>query len=68
MSFSYGFAYRQASDKYTLSVTEAYSEPLTEPIPFQAFNDLPYESSTLRIDWMSNFALEGAKARPSGSR
>lgn len=68
MSFSYGFAYRQASDDYAFSFTEAYSEPLEDPVPFQVLNNLPYVSSTLRIDWMSNFALEGAKGRPPGSR
>lgn len=68
MSFSYGFAYRQASDEYAFSVTEAYSEPVTDPAPFQALNSLPYESSTLRVDWMSNFSLEGARGRPPGSR
>jgi hypothetical protein len=68
MSFSYGFAYRQASDDYAFSFTEAYSEPIQNPAPFKALNSLPYQSSTLRIDWMSNFALEGAKGRPPGSR
>lgn len=68
MSFSYGFAYRQASDEYAYSFTEAYSEPIEDPAPFRALNNLPFQSSTLRIDWMSNFALEGAKGRPPGSR
>lgn len=68
MAFSYGFAYNQASDRFTLSVTEAYTEPITNPPPFTVLNQLNYTSSTLRVDWMSNFSIEGAAARPPGSR
>lgn len=68
MSFSYGFAYNQTSDTFALSFTEAYSEPESDPLPFQKLNSLPYTSSTLRVDWMSNFSLEGQANTPSGYR
>jgi hypothetical protein len=68
MAFSYGFAFNQKSGQYTLSVTEAYVEPTWHPEPFNILNRLPYVSSTLRVDWMSNFSSEVSQARPPGGR
>ncbi|KAJ5632209.1 hypothetical protein N7490_008548 [Penicillium lividum] len=38
------------------------------PAPFTSLETVPFESSTVRIDRMSNLSLEGASHTPSGSR
>jgi hypothetical protein len=68
MAFSYGYSYDQASDQYSLSFTHAYARPILHPAPFTSLEQIPYESSTVRIDRMSNLSLEGASHTPSGSR
>jgi hypothetical protein len=68
VSFSYGYAYSQEDDTFGISVTEAYAQPISDPAPFAALNALQHKSSTLRVDWMSNFSLEGASGRPPGGR
>ncbi|CAI7567948.1 unnamed protein product [Penicillium pancosmium] len=68
MAFSYGYSYDQASDNFSLSFTHAYARPVLHPAPFTQLETIPYESSTVRIDLMSNLSVEGASHTPSGSR
>lgn len=68
MAFSYGYSYNQAADNFSLSFTHAYAQPNLHPAPFAHLETIPYESSTVRIDRMSNLAKEGASHTPSGSR
>jgi hypothetical protein len=68
MAFSYGYSYDQASDQFSLSFSHAYARPVLHPAPFTRLERIPYKSSTVRIDRMSNLSLEGASHTPSGSR
>lgn len=62
MCFSGRFAYNQTLDEYQVSMMQAYYEPVLRPAVFDDLNAIPYESSDVRIDWMSNFALESVQA------
>ncbi|KPM46107.1 hypothetical protein AK830_g422 [Neonectria ditissima] len=66
MCFSSRYAYSQTQDVFQISVTPAYYEPVLKPPVFDALNEIPYESSTVRVDWMSNFASESVA--PHGLR
>ncbi|VUC30967.1 unnamed protein product [Clonostachys rosea] len=66
MCFSSRYAYDQAQDRFQISLTEAYYQPVLKPAVFDAVNELPNESSTVRIDRMSNFALDAVA--PQGLR
>lgn len=68
LSFSYGYSYDQETDQFGVSFTHAYARPVLDPLPFEGINKIPYESSSLRVDWMSNISLEGASNTPSGGR
>ncbi|ETS79957.1 hypothetical protein PFICI_07486 [Pestalotiopsis fici W106-1] len=66
MCFSSRYAYNQTLDEFSVSMTQAYAQPILEPPVFATLNEVPYESSTVRVDWMSNFALESVQ--PPGTR
>lgn len=68
LSFSYGYSYDQETDQFGVSVTHAYSRPVLDPPPFAGIHKIPYESNSVRVDWMSNISLEGAANMPSGDR
>lgn len=68
MSFYYGFGYDQETDNYTLAFTQEYSQPILNPRPFYRLNQVPSESSTLRIDWSTSFSREVDSATPPGGR
>ncbi|KAK6220642.1 hypothetical protein LQW54_002087 [Pestalotiopsis sp. IQ-011] len=44
-------------------VTQAYTQPVLTPSVFDTLNEIPYESSNVRVDWMSNFAAESVRAQ-----
>lgn len=54
------YAYNQTADTYDLSLSQAYFEPILEPAVFAGVNSIPYESSDVRIDWMSNYTVASA--------
>lgn len=62
MCFSSRYAYNQTSDDFTVDVTQAYTQPVLTPPVFDTLNEIPYESSNVRVDWMSNFAAESVQA------
>lgn len=66
MAFYYTFDYDLDADDYTFTVNEEYAYPILDPQPFGALNQIPFESSTLRVDWPSKFSAEGVS--PSGGR
>lgn len=66
MCFSSRYAYNQTTDGFAMSMTHAYYEPVENPLVFDGLSKVPYESSTVRVDWMSNFAAESTS--PHGSR
>lgn len=68
MAFAYGYSYSQARQSFSLTFTEAYTEPILDPPPFETLNSIPFTGSTLKIARMSNFSLEGGAARPPGGR
>lgn len=68
MIFYYGYNYDQASGQFALSFSHGYNRPILHPAPFASLEKIPYDSSTVRIDRMSNLSLEGASHTPSGSR
>lgn len=68
MSFYYSFGYDQEADGYDLSVTQTYAQPILDPLAFRELNQIPSESSTLRVDWLTEFSKEVASATPPGGR
>lgn len=66
MSFSSRYAYNQTLDEFTIDVSQAYTQPVLTPAVFDVLNEIPYESSSVRVDWMSNFAAESVQ--PPGLR
>ena len=68
MAFWYDMGYDQRSGNYTLAFNRAYTAPERHPLPFRALDRIPSTSSTVRIDWQSNFSLEVAEATPPGLR
>lgn len=68
MSFYYGFGYDQKTDEYSISVTQTYSQPILDPPVFRKLNQIPSESSTTRVDWLTEFSKEVASATPPGGR
>ncbi|KAE8393463.1 hypothetical protein BDV23DRAFT_170164 [Aspergillus alliaceus] len=68
MAFYYSFGYDQRIDDFSLAVSQEYSLPVLTPAPFKDLNQIPYESSTVRIDWNSRLSVEGATATPPGGR
>ena len=66
MCFSSRYLYNQTDDRFYTAVTRAYSQPVLSPPVFNSLDQIPYESSTVRIDWMSAFAVEDIS--PHGSR
>ncbi|KAJ5270030.1 hypothetical protein N7505_005788 [Penicillium chrysogenum] len=66
MAFYYRFEYDQEADDFILGMNQEYAHPISNPPPFRQVNEVPFESSTLRIDWPSNFSVEGIS--PSGGR
>lgn len=67
-SFSYGYGYQQSTDTFDVALSEAYTQPNTDPAPFQGLNAIEHESSTLRVTSMSNLSVETADATPDGGR
>jgi hypothetical protein len=68
MAFSYGCGYNQTLDIFSLSFSQTYAQTVKQPALFVELDRIPYESSTVRIDWMSNLSLEGDSRTPSGGR
>lgn len=66
MCFSSRYYYDSAQDRFRISVTQAYYEPVLEPAVFDSLNAIPSEANTVRVDWMSNFALDSVA--PNGLR
>ena len=66
MAFYYRFDYDQEADDFIIAMDQEYAHPISDPAPFREVNEIPFESSTLRIDWKSNFSVEGIS--PSGGR
>ncbi|KAF7595201.1 hypothetical protein BBP40_006945 [Aspergillus hancockii] len=66
MAFYYSFGYNQTADEYTLVFHQEYSLPTLSPAPFEELNRIPFETSTIRIDWNSEFSIEGASRTPLG--
>lgn len=62
MCFSSRYFYDQNETRFRMSMTQAYYEPVLTPTVFESLNQIPFESSTVRVDWMSNFAFEGVAA------
>ncbi|KAL2678368.1 hypothetical protein Neosp_009114 [[Neocosmospora] mangrovei] len=71
MSFWSRYFYDVANERFRMSFFQAYSEPVLQPSVFEELNKITYESSNLRIDWMSNHSLdsevEGVKNTPGFS-
>ncbi|KAF7194442.1 Bifunctional solanapyrone synthase [Pseudocercospora fuligena] len=69
MTFWYSYKYNVTKDTFSLSFSQAYTEPIMDPPPFRAINNIAgANTSGLRIDSMSSFAKEVTKARPPGAR
>ena len=68
MSFYYSVGYNQTTNDFDISVTQEYSHPIMDPVPFSELNQIPFESDSNRIDWPSNFSVEVNSANPSGDR
>jgi hypothetical protein len=66
LTFSYAYVYNQTTDQYIFAFSEAYTQPVLAPTPFEALKNISYETSTSKVDWMSNFALESYQ--PNGNR
>ncbi|KXH35205.1 FAD binding domain-containing protein [Colletotrichum simmondsii] len=66
MSFWTRNSYDVANDRFSMSVSQAYYEPIVEPPVFTELNKIPYETSNLRVDWMSNHSLDSVS--PHGLR
>ncbi|KXH33415.1 FAD binding domain-containing protein [Colletotrichum nymphaeae SA-01] len=66
MSFWTRNSYDVANDRFSISVSQAYYEPVVEPPVFTELNKIPYETSNLRVDWMSNHSLDSVS--PHGLR
>ena len=66
MCFSSRYAYNQAQDRFQISMTQAYYQPVLKPAVFDDVNRIPYESTTVRVDRMSEFALDSVA--PHGMR
>lgn len=63
MCFSTRYFWDSSEARFRMSVTQAYSEPVLEPAVFESLNRIPFESSTVRVDKMSNFAFESVAPR-----
>lgn len=63
MCFSTRYFWDSSEGRFRMSVTQAYYEPILEPAVFDSLNEIPFESSTVRVDWMSNFAFENVGPR-----
>lgn len=63
MCFSTRYFWDSKESRFRMSVTQAYYEPILEPPVFDSLNRIPFESSNVRVDWMSNFALENVGPR-----
>ncbi|KAF0330747.1 FAD binding domain protein [Colletotrichum asianum] len=63
MCFSTRYFWDSSESRFRMSVTQAYYEPILEPAVFDSLSQIPFESSTVRVDWMSNFALENVGPR-----
>lgn len=68
MSFYYSLGYNQTTDEFDISFTQEYSQPITNPVPFEELNQIPFESDTNPIDWPSKFSEEVNSADPPGDR
>ncbi|KXH67495.1 FAD binding domain-containing protein [Colletotrichum salicis] len=66
MSFWSRNSYDAASDRFSISVSQTYYEPVVEPPVFAELNKIPYETSILRVDWMSNHSFDSVS--PHGLR
>ena len=57
MTFWYSYKYNATKDTFNLSFSQAYTEPIRDPPPFRAINNIAgANTSALRIDSMSSFA------------
>lgn len=52
------YSYSPADDSFFWAVNQAYNPPQEYPPPFERLNNLPHQSSTLRLDTPSNFSVE----------
>ena len=68
MSFYYSFGYDQQTNNYSLAVSQEYSQPVSSPAPFNRLNQIPFETSTLRVGQLTEFTEEVASATPPGGR
>ncbi|KAE8355638.1 hypothetical protein BDV28DRAFT_162720 [Aspergillus coremiiformis] len=68
MAFYYSFGYQQVTDDFILAVSQEYSRPVLRPAPFEQLNQIPFESSTVRLGWNSQFSIDSASATPPGGR
>ncbi|KAF9878171.1 FAD binding domain-containing protein [Colletotrichum karsti] len=66
MSFWSRYFYEPARDRFRMSFSQAYYEPVLEPAVFEEVNKIPFEEGNLRIDWMSNHSLDSVS--PHGFR
>ncbi|KAF4541573.1 Fad binding domain-containing protein [Lasiodiplodia theobromae] len=58
MAYWTRYAYNQSSGTYVHSLSMAYLQPELEPAVFAGVNAIPFESSTQKVDWMSNIATD----------
>ncbi|CAI7658181.1 unnamed protein product [Penicillium viridicatum] len=66
MAFFYSFNYDPMAGEFSLTMNQEYAQETSDPAPFRQLNAIPFESSTLRIDWPSNFSLD--LVSPAGGR
>lgn len=66
LAFFYSFDYDPREDEFSLTMNQEYAQETSDPAPFRQLNAIPFESSTLRTDWPSNFSLD--LISPAGGR
>jgi hypothetical protein len=62
LSFSCRYLYNQTADKFQISMTQEYNQPIVNPQPFDGLNSIPAEGSSVVVDSASNFAVKAAQS------
>jgi hypothetical protein len=64
MAFWSTYQYSAENDEFGWIVNQGYGPPVENPPVFDSLNGVPSLSSSLRLDYFSNFSIEAAGATP----
>ncbi|KAH6654804.1 FAD binding domain protein [Truncatella angustata] len=58
MCFSNRYYWDPEQNRYRMTFNQAYTKPVLKPAVFDALNQIPFEDSNIRLDYVSNFTTD----------